>query len=109
MSRLNSCAELEDVRKELLANRDPNKPCISVCTGSGCIALGAANVVTALRVEIKEQGLEDKVETISDEFSKLFNDKFILQSSTAPVELLFLSIGRAFAFKARVKNSLKLA
>ena len=62
MSRLNSCAELEDVRKELLANRDPNKPCISVCTGSGCIALGAANVVTALRVEIKEQRLEDKVE-----------------------------------------------
>jgi NADH-quinone oxidoreductase subunit F len=62
MSRLNSCAELEDVRQDLLANRDPNKPCISVCTGSGCIALGAANVVTALRSEIKEQGLEDKVE-----------------------------------------------
>jgi NADH-quinone oxidoreductase subunit F len=62
MSRLNSCSELEDVRQDLLDKRDPNKPCISVCTGSGCIALGAANVVTALRSEIKEQGLEDKVE-----------------------------------------------
>ena len=32
-----------------------------------------------------------RIETISDEFNKLFNDKFILQPSTAPVEILFLS------------------
>ena len=62
MPKINSPAELEDLRKDLLAKRDPNKPCISVCTGSGCIALGAAKVVTALRAEIKSQGLEDKVD-----------------------------------------------
>ena len=62
MPRINSCAELEEVRSSLLAERDSGKPCISVCTGSGCLALGASNVVTALRAELEAQGLEDKVD-----------------------------------------------
>ncbi len=62
MSKINSPAELEVLRKDILSQRDPSKPCIAVCTGSGCIALGAANVVTAFRAEIKEQGLEDKID-----------------------------------------------
>jgi NADH-quinone oxidoreductase subunit F len=52
---------LEEFRKDIISNRDPNKPCIAVCTGTGCLALGAANVVAALKEEIKKQGLETKV------------------------------------------------
>ena len=62
MPRINSPAELEELRKDILSKRDPQKPCISVCTGTGCLALGAADVVTALREEIKKQGLEEKVD-----------------------------------------------
>ena len=62
MPRINSPAELEKFRKDIISKRDPNKPCIAVCTGTGCLALGAANVVTALKEEIKKQGLETKVD-----------------------------------------------
>ena len=61
MPRINSASELEELRKDILSKRDPNKPCISVCTGTGCLALGAARVVAALKEEIKKQGLENKV------------------------------------------------
>ncbi|MBW1766070.1 MAG: NADH-quinone oxidoreductase subunit NuoF [Deltaproteobacteria bacterium] len=66
MPRINSPAELEECRKDIISKRDPEKPCIAVCTGTGCIALGAANVVTALKEEIKKQGLETKVVDIRE-------------------------------------------
>jgi NADH:ubiquinone oxidoreductase subunit F (NADH-binding)/(2Fe-2S) ferredoxin/NAD-dependent dihydropyrimidine dehydrogenase PreA subunit len=66
MPRLNSAAELEACRKEIVSRRDPNKPCIAVCTGTGCLALGAAKVVIALREEIKKQGLNGKVDVKVD-------------------------------------------
>jgi NADH-quinone oxidoreductase subunit F len=66
MPRINSPAELETFRKDIVSKRDPNKPCIAVCTGTGCLALGAAKVVTALREEIKKQELEGKVDVKVD-------------------------------------------
>lgn len=62
MPRINSPAELEELRKDILSKRDPHKPCISVCTGAGCIALGAAKVVAALKEAIKKEGLEARVD-----------------------------------------------
>jgi (2Fe-2S) ferredoxin len=62
MPRINSPAELEAFRKDIISKRDRNKPCIAVCTGTGCLALGAANVVTALKKEIKKQRLGTKVD-----------------------------------------------
>jgi NADH:ubiquinone oxidoreductase subunit F (NADH-binding)/(2Fe-2S) ferredoxin/Pyruvate/2-oxoacid:ferredoxin oxidoreductase delta subunit len=62
MPKIKSSAELQAFRKELLSKRDPSIPCVSVCTGSGCLALGAANLVTALKDEVKEQGLESRIE-----------------------------------------------
>jgi NADH:ubiquinone oxidoreductase subunit F (NADH-binding)/(2Fe-2S) ferredoxin len=61
MPRINSPAELEQFRKDVLSKKDPNKPCIAVCTGTGCLALGAAKVVKALKEEIKKQGLDTEV------------------------------------------------
>ena len=62
MPRIKSPAELEEFRKDIISKRDPNKPCIAVCTGTGCLALGAAHVVTALKKEIKKQRLGTKVD-----------------------------------------------
>src|SRR5512143_308207 len=62
MPRIHSPAEMESFRKDIISKRDPKKPCIAVCTGTGCIALGASKVVGALRDEIKRQGLESKVD-----------------------------------------------
>jgi NADH:ubiquinone oxidoreductase subunit F (NADH-binding)/(2Fe-2S) ferredoxin/Pyruvate/2-oxoacid:ferredoxin oxidoreductase delta subunit len=62
MQTIKSPAELEEFRKGILSRLDPKKALIAVCTGTGCIALGAAKVVTALREEIQKQELESKVD-----------------------------------------------
>ena len=62
MSRINSPAELEEFRKGLLSKRDPNKPCITLCSGSACHASGSAEVATSLEAEIKKQGLSAEVD-----------------------------------------------
>ena len=66
MPRINSPAELEEFRKDIISNRDPSKPCIAVCTGTGCLALGAGKVVAALKEEIKKQGLDTKIVDIRE-------------------------------------------
>ena len=63
MARINSPDELETFRQALLSRRDPNKPCISICAGAGCIASGASEVITAFRAEIEKQGLAAAVDT----------------------------------------------
>ena len=62
MPRIESAAELQELRKGILSKRDPNKPCIAVCTGTGCLALGAAEVVAAFKKEIEKHRLEGKVD-----------------------------------------------
>ncbi len=66
MPRINSPAELEEFRKDIISKRDPGKPCIAVCTGTGCLALGAGKVVAALKEEIKKQGLDTKIVDIRE-------------------------------------------
>jgi len=63
MARLNSPEELERFRKKILAQRDPNKPCISICAGAGCVASGADEVIAAFQSEIENQGLKAEVDT----------------------------------------------
>ena len=62
MPRINSAAELEDLRQGILSKRDPDKPCIAVCGGTGCLGLGNDNIVGAFEKEIEKQGLGDKVD-----------------------------------------------
>ena len=61
MARLNSPAELEKFKQEILSKRDPNKPRVSVCAGSGCVASGANEVIAAFKAEIAKQGLATEV------------------------------------------------
>ena len=62
MSRINSPAELEEFRKGILSKRDPNKPCITLCSGSACHASGSEEVAASLEEEIKKQGLSAEVD-----------------------------------------------
>jgi len=63
MARLSSPEALEKVRQEILSRRDPQKPCISICAGAGCIASGAGEVIAAFKAEIEKQGLQADVDT----------------------------------------------
>ncbi len=63
MARLNSPEELENFRQDLISKRDPEKPCVSICAGAGCVASGADQVIAAFKEEIAKQGLTAKVET----------------------------------------------
>ena len=63
MPRINSPDELERVRQEILSQKDLNKPCISVCAGTGCLASGAGEVIAAFEAEIEKQGLKTDVTT----------------------------------------------
>jgi len=62
MPRLNSPAELEELRQKILSKRDPNKRCITICSGTGCHAYGSEKVNTAFVEEIKKQRLTAEVD-----------------------------------------------
>jgi NADP-reducing hydrogenase subunit HndC len=62
MSRINSPAELEAFRGNLLSERDPDKTCITLCSGSACHASGSREVAASIQEEIEKQGLNYEVE-----------------------------------------------
>ncbi|MEW6034668.1 MAG: NADH-quinone oxidoreductase subunit NuoF [Chloroflexota bacterium] len=62
MVRLRSPADLEKARKRILSQRDPRKPCVTVCSGTGCHAYGCDKVYQAFLAEIAKNGLQGKVE-----------------------------------------------
>ncbi len=63
MAQLKSPEDLEIFRLELVTRKDPDKPCISVCAGAGCLAYGAAEVIEVFKAEIESQGLAATVDT----------------------------------------------
>ncbi len=62
MPRIDSPADLEKFRKNILSKRDPEKPCITLCSGSACHATGSGKVAESIEEEVKKQGLVDKVD-----------------------------------------------
>ncbi len=62
MSRITSPAELEKFRNSILSQRNPNKPCITLCSGSACHATGSRKVAESIEEEIKKQGLSSEVD-----------------------------------------------
>jgi NADH-quinone oxidoreductase subunit F len=62
MVRINSAAALEKARRDIVAGRDPNKPCITLCSGSGCVAYASEKVSLAFEDEINKSGLATKVD-----------------------------------------------
>ncbi|MCU0578136.1 MAG: NAD(P)H-dependent oxidoreductase subunit E, partial [Desulfobacterota bacterium] len=62
MARLHSPAELETLRQDILSRRDPQKPCITLCSGSACHASGSREVAERIEAELQEQGLSATVD-----------------------------------------------
>jgi len=62
MPRIDSPAELEELREDILSKRDPNKPCITLCSGTACHASGSTEVAASIGEEIKKQGLSGEVD-----------------------------------------------
>jgi NADH:ubiquinone oxidoreductase subunit F (NADH-binding)/(2Fe-2S) ferredoxin/Pyruvate/2-oxoacid:ferredoxin oxidoreductase delta subunit len=60
--RLTSVQALENLRDSLLAGRDPQRPVIALCAGTGCQACGCGKVAAAFDNAIRDQGLQGKVE-----------------------------------------------
>ncbi len=62
MPRINSAAELEKLKNDILSKVDPHGPCIAICAGTGCIGLGNERVIRAFEAEIQKRSLETKVD-----------------------------------------------
>ncbi|MBI2831646.1 MAG: NADH-quinone oxidoreductase subunit NuoF [Chloroflexi bacterium] len=61
MTKIKSVKELESLRAAILKERDPDKPSVDICGGTGCQAYGCDLVISAFKDEVKKQGLEAKV------------------------------------------------
>ena len=62
MKKLKSKQDFVALVKQIMAERDPNRTMISLCSGSGCSAFGTDRVKAALEQELVAQGLADDVE-----------------------------------------------
>ena len=62
MAKLKSPGELEALRSSITKKRDPAKPCITVCNGTGCQAYGSKSIVAAFQDEVKKQDLGARVD-----------------------------------------------
>ncbi len=59
--RLESASELEALRQQILAARDPDRPQIVVCHGTGCLANGSPRVAAAIKKAVAAAGLDAAV------------------------------------------------
>ena len=62
MKKLRSIEELAALRERVRASRDPRRPRIIVCGGTGCRSNGSLGVAGALRQALRERGLERDVD-----------------------------------------------
>jgi len=62
MARINSPKELEELRQKILSQRDPNKPCITLCSGTACHASGSENIAAIFLQALEKEGLKADVD-----------------------------------------------
>jgi len=62
MPRINSASELEELRKSVLSKRDPDKPCIAICSGIGCFNPNNGRLISAFEEEVYKKDLKAKVD-----------------------------------------------
>jgi NADH-quinone oxidoreductase subunit F len=60
--KIKSLQDLEVFRNSIAEKRKLNKPCIAICSGAGCSALGCREVIAATIKEIETQKLREKVD-----------------------------------------------
>jgi NADH-quinone oxidoreductase subunit F len=62
LNRLSSPEEMERLRESIVRDRDPDKRCVVICGGTGCVALLSDNVIEAFKEEIKGQQIDATVD-----------------------------------------------
>jgi NADH:ubiquinone oxidoreductase subunit F (NADH-binding)/(2Fe-2S) ferredoxin/Pyruvate/2-oxoacid:ferredoxin oxidoreductase delta subunit len=62
MKKVKTPQELKSLQEEIQNSRDPEKPCITICAGTGCVTYGSQKLVDNFRAEIEKQNLNGKVE-----------------------------------------------
>jgi NADH:ubiquinone oxidoreductase subunit F (NADH-binding)/(2Fe-2S) ferredoxin/NAD-dependent dihydropyrimidine dehydrogenase PreA subunit len=63
MKRLSSIEELQQLQKELVQAKDPQRPRVRICM-TGCRAFGAVDIRDAFRKNLEERGLSGKVDVV---------------------------------------------
>ena len=61
MSRIETPADLEKLREEVIAGRNAKEKWVAVCAGTGCRAYGAETLAEAFEEEIEKRGLSDRI------------------------------------------------
>ena len=61
MARIESPGDLERLRQGILSQRDPNQPCITLCSGTACQAFGGERIAITIEEEIENRGLKTEV------------------------------------------------
>jgi NADH-quinone oxidoreductase subunit F len=61
MARLTSMQDLAVLRDEIKAKKDNKAKEVAICTGTGCLGLGAAKVYKAFQTEILKRGLQGDI------------------------------------------------
>ncbi len=64
MNRLQSLAEFQNWQAQAAAGWDDSKPCLRVCDGTGCRALGSQKVLAALREEIGKAKVDTPIQVV---------------------------------------------
>ena len=62
MKKVKTPQELKSFQEEILNSRDPQKPCITICAGTGCLTYGSQKLVDNFRAEVEKQNLNEKIE-----------------------------------------------
>jgi NADH-quinone oxidoreductase subunit F len=65
IQRVTSLDDLVRLREALKSQRDPEKPCITVCSGTGCHAYGCSVITSAFREELEKRDLADRVDVLT--------------------------------------------
>jgi NADH-quinone oxidoreductase subunit F len=62
MSKMKSFDELKSVQERIKAGRDPKKPSVTICVGTGCLAYGTQKLVDSFREELAKRDLTGKID-----------------------------------------------
>ncbi len=61
MEKIKSPKDLNAVQKKIKDQIDPNRQCIVICAGSGCLAYGTKKLIDGFKEEIEKRNLQDKM------------------------------------------------
>ena len=65
IQKIKGLDDLVGLQEALKRERDPGKPCVTICSGTGCQACGCQAVTDSFRAELEKHGLADQVDILT--------------------------------------------